>query len=128
MTPCGRLRANRPFGPWLGFGLGLGAALGLLWPALLPALAESVPFSCVILPGDEIASITLTNSLAGDASCIVTCRFQTTKYDNNPQITCAKPVPAGKQVEMCRLTSGGDKMVKLREGHAECMRLPRAVN
>ncbi|QWG20882.1 hypothetical protein KMZ68_14285 [Bradyrhizobium sediminis] len=103
----------------------------MLGPGLLtaPALAEPVPFSCVILPGDEIASITLTNSLAGDASCIVTCRFQTTKYNNNPQITCAKPVPAGKEVQMCRLTSGGgDKMVKLREGHAECTRLPRAVN
>jgi hypothetical protein len=25
-------------------------------------------------------------------------------------------------VEMCRLTSGGDKMVKLTEGHAECTR------
>jgi hypothetical protein len=51
---------------------------------------------------------------------MVTCKFSTTKYDNNPQITCAKPVPAGKEVEMCRLTSGGDKMVKLTEGHAEC--------
>lgn len=121
-------RADRQPVPLIGLWLGL--ALGLLWPGLLtaPALAESVPFSCVILPGDEIASITLTNSLAGDASCIVTCRFQTTKYNNNPQITCAKPVPAGKEVEMCRLTSGGDKMVKLREGHAECTRLPRAGN
>jgi hypothetical protein len=110
--------------------VGLWLGLGLLWSVLLPApaLAESVPFSCVILPGDDVASIMLTNSLAADASCIVTCRFQTTKYNNNPQITCAKPVPAGKEVEMCRLTSGGDKMVKLREGHAECTRLPRAVN
>jgi hypothetical protein len=95
---------------------------GLLLSVLLPvlALAESVPFDCAILPGDDAASILLTNSLASEASCIVTCKFQTTKYDNNPQITCAKPVPAGKQVEMCRLTSGGDKMVKLTEGHAEC--------
>ena len=85
-----------------------------------PASAEPVPFSCVILPGDDIASIMMTNSLASDASCIVTCKFATAKYDNNPQITCAKPVPAGKEVEMCRLTSGGDKMVKLTEGHAEC--------
>ena len=97
-----------------------------LWLALLagvqitPASAESVPFNCSILPGAEIASITITNSLASDASCIVTCKFSTTKYDNNPQITCAKPVPAGKEVEMCRLTSGGDKMVKLTEGHADC--------
>jgi hypothetical protein len=87
-----------------------------------PAFAESVPFACIILPGADQASIMMTNSLASDASCIVTCKFSTTKYDNNPQITCAKPVPAGKEVEMCQLTSGGDKMVKLMEGHAECTR------
>jgi hypothetical protein len=86
----------------------------------MPALAESVPFNCIILPSEDVASILLTNSLARDASCIVTCKFSTTKYDNNPQITCAKPVPAGKEVEMCRLPSGGDKMLKLAEGHAEC--------
>jgi hypothetical protein len=88
----------------------------------MPASAETVPFRCIILPGEEIASVLMTNSLDRDASCIVTCKFSTTKYDNNPQITCAKPVPAGKEVEMCRLTSGGDKMVKLAEGHAECAR------
>ena len=97
-----------------------------LWLALLiamsaaPVLAASVPFNCIILPGEDAASIMITNSLDRDASCIVTCKFSTTKYDNNPQITCAKPVPAGKEVEMCRLTSDGDKMVKLTEGHAEC--------
>jgi hypothetical protein len=102
--------------------------LARVWLALLagaqmtPASAESVPFSCVILPGSEMASIMMTNSLASDASCMVTCKFSTTKYDNNPQITCAKPIPAGKEVEMCRLSSGGDKMVKLTEGHAECTR------
>jgi hypothetical protein len=85
-----------------------------------PALAESVPFKCVILSGADVASIMMTNSLASDASCIVTCQFSTTRSDNNPQITCAKPVPAGKEVEMCRLPSGGDKLVKLAEGHAEC--------
>jgi hypothetical protein len=90
---------------------------------ITPAAAEMVPFNCIILPGSELASIIITNSLDSDASCIVTCKFATTKYDNNPQITCAKPVPAGKQVEMCRLPSGGDKMVKLTEGHAECTRL-----
>jgi hypothetical protein len=86
----------------------------------MPALAESVPFNCIILPSEDTASILLTNSLTRDASCIVTCKFSTTKYDNNPQITCAKPVPAGKEVEMCRLPSTGDKLVKLTEGHAEC--------
>ena len=79
-----------------------------------------MPFNCIILPGEDVASILVTNSLASDASCMVTCKFSTTKYDNNPEITCAKPIPAGKEVEMCRLTSGGDKIVKLTQGHAEC--------
>jgi hypothetical protein len=111
--------------------LALSICAGLLFAGLLfaglqvdPALAETVPLNCVILPGEEAASILMTNSMASDATCIVTCKFSTTKYDNNPQITCAKPVPAGKEVEMCRLTSGGDKFVKLIEGHAECTRLP----
>ena len=97
------------------------SCLGLL-TGILPgqASAESVPFSCVILPGAEVASVMLTNSLNSRASCMVTCRFSTTKFNNNPQITCAKPVPAGKEVEMCRLTSGGDKMVKLTAGNADC--------
>jgi hypothetical protein len=105
-----------------GFQLVLFIALGLLLVVLLstPASAELVPFTCVILPGQDTASILMTNSLASDASCIVTCKFSTTKYDNNPQITCAKPVPAGKEVEMCLMTSGGDKLVRLTEGHAEC--------
>jgi hypothetical protein len=85
-----------------------------------PAAAEPVPYSCVILPGADVADILMTNPLASDATCIVTCKFSTTKYDNNPQITCAKPVPAGKEVEMCRLTSGGDKLIKLLEGQADC--------
>jgi hypothetical protein len=85
--------------------------------------ADEVPFTCTILPGEDLASIVMTNPLAGDASCIVTCKFATTRYDNNPQITCAKAVPSGKEVEMCRLTSGGDKFVKLTEGRADCLRL-----
>jgi hypothetical protein len=117
---------SRPPGVYLLVFTGLAVALivdvGLPLSDLLstPASAESVPFNCRILPGQEMASILMTNSLSADASCIVTWKFQTTKHDNNPQITCAKPVPAGKQVEMCLLTSGGDKMVKLTEGHAEC--------
>ena len=103
----------------------LSVGLGVLLLGLLadPALAESVPFNCTILPGEELASILITNSLATDGSCMVTCKFQTSKNDNNPQITCAKPVPSGKEVEMCRLTSGGDRFVKLTEGRAECSRL-----
>ena len=88
-----------------------------------PAYADEAPFACRILPGEELASIVLTNPLSNDGSCIVTCKFATTKYDNNPQITCAKAVPPGKEVEMCRLTSGGDKFVKLSEGRADCLRL-----
>ena len=87
--------------------ISVGLMVSGLWAT--PALAESVPFNCMILPGQEVASILMTNSLASDASCIVTCKFQTTKWANNPQITCAKPVPAGKEVEMCLLTSGGDR-------------------
>ena len=100
-------------------GLWLALFIGLL---SAPACAEPVPFNCIILPGEDLASIMITNALDREASCIVTCKFSTTKYHNTPQITCAKPVPAGKEVEMCRLTSGGDKLVKLTEGHAECAR------
>ena len=85
-----------------------------------PAVAEPVPFKCVILPGAEVASIMVTNSMSSNASCIVNCRFSTTRYNNNPQITCAKPVPAGKEVEMCLLNSHEDKIVKLTHGYAEC--------
>ena len=46
--------------------------------AVDPAVADEVPFDCTILPGDELASILITNSLAADASCIVTCKFSTT--------------------------------------------------
>jgi hypothetical protein len=105
-----------------------GLALLCIGLASTPAVAETVPFNCIILPGEDVASILMTNALDSAASCIVTCKFSTTKYDNNPQITCAKPVPAGKEVEMCRLTSGGDKMVKLTEGQAECTKLTEPVN
>jgi hypothetical protein len=94
------------------------AVVGALLSA--PAAAEVVPFKCTILPGEEVASITVTNLLNGNASCLVTCRFSTTRINNSPQITCAKPVPAGKEVEMCQLTSPGDKMVQLTAGYAEC--------
>ena len=101
----------------------IGLALAIAGCLADPAAADAVPFTCMILPGEELASILMTNALASDATCIVTCRFSTTKYDNNPQITCAKAVPSGKEVEMCRLTSGGDKFVKLVEGRADCLKL-----
>jgi hypothetical protein len=101
----------------------LGVAL-VLAMAATGGFAESVPFNCVILPGETLASVMMTNSLSADASCIVTCKFSTTKYDNNPQITCAKPVPAGKEVEMCEIGSGSDKFVKTTGGGADCAKLP----
>jgi len=102
--------------PSLAFGIGL-PLIGLS----TPAAAESVPFNCYILPDEnDVASINLTNSLASNASCIVSCKFATVRDGNNPQIICAKPVAAGQAMEMCRLPSGGDKMVRLIEGHAEC--------
>ena len=101
----------------------IGVALFLAGLVSEPAFAEMVPFSCIILPGEDVASILMTNALDSDASCIVTCRFVTTKYGDDPQITCAKPVPSGKEVEMCRLTSGPNKLFKLIAGYAECTKL-----
>jgi hypothetical protein len=103
----------------IGLVFGIGPPLiGLL---TTPAAAEAVPFNCYILPDkNDVDSINVTNSLASNASCIVSCKFATVRDGNNPQIICAKPVAAGQAVEMCRLPSGGDKMVKLIEGHAEC--------
>jgi hypothetical protein len=99
------------------------ALLSLCLPAT-PADAEMVPFNCIILPGEDAASIRITNALDSEATCIVTCTFSSVKGDNSPQIACAKPVPAGKEIEMCRLPSG-DKLVKLTEGRAECTKLTR---
>src|SRR5260370_41303238 len=112
---------------FVGLLAGLVSGLVQLMSGLLsaPASAESAPFNCTILPGAEMASITMPNSLASDASCIVTCKFSTPKYDNDPPIPCPKPVPAGKEVEMCRLPDGGDRLVKFTEGHAECTRYQR---
>src|SRR5258708_8851307 len=106
---------------FVGLVAGLVSGLVLLMSGLLstPASAESVPFNCTILPGAEMASITMTNSLASDASCIVTCKFSTTKYDNDPQITCAKPVPAGKEVEMCRLPAAGATLSQFTQAHPQ---------
>lgn len=90
---------------------GLGAAM---------AVAEPAPFACTILPGETTASASVTNTLDGEASCLVNCKFSTAKYDDNPEITCAKPIPPGKQIEMCILRSGGEKMLKLTTGRADC--------
>jgi len=84
--------------------------------------AEPVPIVCTILPGAESASVSLTNPFNYTASCQANCKFSTAVYDDNPQIICAKPVPAGKQVEMCILKAAGNKLLKLVEGAADCRR------
>lgn len=92
--------------------------------SLLPAAlhAEPVPVTCTILPGAESASVSLTNPLNYTASCQASCKFSTAVYDDNPQIICAKPVPGGKQVEMCILKAASNKLLKLVEGAADCRR------
>lgn len=85
--------------------------------------AEPVPITCTILPGAESASVSLTNPLSYTASCQANCKFSTVVYDDNPQIICAKPVPAGKQVEMCILKAAGNKLIKLIEATADCKKL-----
>jgi hypothetical protein len=87
-------------------------------PSML--FAEPVPITCTILPGEESASVLLTNPFNYTASCQANCKFSTAVYDDNPQIICAKPVPAGKQVEMCILRAAGNKLVKLVEANADC--------
>lgn len=84
------------------------------------ARAEPVPVVCTILPGDESASISLTNPFNYTASCQANCKFSTPVYDDNPQIICAKLVPAGKLVEMCILKAAGNKFMKLVSGTADC--------
>jgi hypothetical protein len=96
------------------FVVGLGCAL------CPPAFAEPVPFSCSILPDGYSASLMLTNPFDHDASCLASCQFSTAKYDVRPQITCVKPVPAGKEVQMCILTSSGEKLQKLMNSRGDC--------
>lgn len=85
--------------------------------------AGPVPVVCTILPGELSASVSLTNPLNYEASCMASCKFSTPVYNDNPLITCAKPVPAGKQIEMCILKAAGNKLVKLIEATADCRKL-----
>lgn len=84
--------------------------------------AEPAPVTCTIMPDGESASVMITNPLNYTASCQVNCKFSTAVYDDNPQIICAKPVPAGKEVEMCILKAAGNKLLKLVEAAADCKR------
>jgi hypothetical protein len=47
------------------FRLALAIAIGPVLSGLesLPALAESVPFNCMILPGEDVAGILMSNAL-----------------------------------------------------------------
>lgn len=87
-----------------------------------PLSAEPVAVTCTILPGAKAASASLTNPLGYEASCMANCKFSTAIYDDNPQIICAKPVPAGKQVEMCILKAADNKLLKVVEGLGDCRR------
>lgn len=88
-----------------------------------PALADPAPYSCQLSPDGLSAGIYVTNTLDREASCLVNCKFSTAKYDDNPEITCVKPVPAGKEVEMCILrSSSGERMLKLTASRADCTR------
>jgi len=95
-------------------------AIGVLMLLPCATRAESVAVDCTILPGEETASVSLSNPLADTASCQANCKFSTPVYDDNPQIICAKLVPAGKRVEMCILKAAGNKFVKLLSGTADC--------
>jgi len=95
-------------------------AIALLLSLPCAARGESVSVKCTILPGEETASVSLTNPLAYTASCQANCKFTTPVYDDNPQIICAKLVPAGKRVEMCILKAAGNKLTKLVSGTADC--------
>lgn len=88
-----------------------------------PVRAADVPYSCSLTPDGLRADVFVTNTLDREASCLVNCKFATAKYDDNPEITCVKPVPAGKEVEMCILrSSSGEKMLKLTSSRADCTR------
>ena len=86
------------------------------------AYAEPAPVTCTLLPGGEAASVMVTNPLGYTASCQASCKFSTAVYDDNPQIICAKPIPAGKEVEMCILKAAGNKLLKLVGAAADCRR------
>ena len=101
----------------------LAAWLVLSALAVTAAKAETVPFTCTILPGDESVRIGVTNPAATPRSCLVSCRFSTPLWGGEAQIMCAHMVPQGaKDVEMCTKTSGGVKLVALTHGSADCIR------
>jgi hypothetical protein len=94
-----------------------------IWLGMINAAsAEQVPFSCTLSPDGESASLMLTNPFNHEASCIAVCQYSTAKYDVRPQITCTKPVPGGKEVQMCILRSPGEKLLTLMYSSGDCAR------
>ena len=85
-----------------------------------PLSAESVAVTCSILPDGQSASASLANPFDYEASCLANCKFSTAVYDDNPQVICTKPVPAGKEVEMCVIKAADNKLLKVVEGLGDC--------
>jgi hypothetical protein len=85
--------------------------------------AEIATVRCVIQPDAKSAIISVTNPLNSEASCRATCRFETATYDDKPRITCAGPVAAGKEAELCVMHAKTSPLVKFLEGSADCRKL-----
>jgi hypothetical protein len=97
-------------------------ALALNGALLQGARAESVPFTCEMLPDKQTVRIVLSNPSNRVRSCMASCQFQTPKYGGEVQIICAHPVEAGaKDLELCVKTSGGEELVKQSFGSADCI-------
>src|SRR5437868_729916 len=96
------------------------SALATLVALQSPLLADSVAITCSILPDGLSATASLTNPFGYEASCLANCKFSTAVYDDNPQVICTKPVPAGKQVEMCVIKAADNKLLKVSEGLGDC--------
>jgi hypothetical protein len=96
------------------------AGVALCFASVPHAMAEPVPFSCTVLPNGESASLMLTNPFDHEASCLASCQFSTAKYGVRPQITCTKPVPGGKEVQMCILDAPGEKLLTLMSSSGDC--------
>jgi hypothetical protein len=97
------------------------AAIAASCATVQQAAAESVPFSCEMLPDRQTIRIVLSNRAARERSCIASCQFQTPRYGGEVQVICAHPVAAGaSDIEMCVKDSGGQELIKQTFGSADC--------
>jgi len=88
---------------------------------ILTAAAESVPFTCEMLPDKQTIRVVISNPGNRERSCIASCQFQTPRFGGEVQIICAHPVAAGaKDLEMCTNNSGGLELIKQTYGAADC--------